>query len=128
MNIEKQKVNNDIQNTESDLKVGDKVRKHVKGLVDKMTQRWSDNVCTVKSIQGQTITLNNESRHKRSDLLHVPGVAQDFKDNPLISATCEIISNKRNLKPNTLKQIRSQMRKGINTRNKKQTATNERSC
>ena len=52
-------------------------------------------------------------------------ISQDFKDNPIILAKREIISNKQKLKPNTLKQIRSKMREVIIRRNEKQTQPQE---
>ena len=67
-----------MKRTQSDLKVGNKVRKHVLGLVEKETAvRWSDEVFKVASIKGQTITLDDQSRYKRNNSLHVPDDAKD---------------------------------------------------
>ena len=54
--------------------VGDKVRKVVikSGIVKGTDPRWSDEVWVVVSIKGSTITLNDDSVMKRTDLLKVP--------------------------------------------------------
>jgi hypothetical protein len=61
--------------TKTDLAIGDKVRKDVR-LSESNTKgtdpRWSDKVFTVKAIKGQTITLNDDSKYKRQNLLKVP--------------------------------------------------------
>ena len=60
-------------NTVTDLKIGDSVRIYTKGLFDKGTDPvWSNEVYTVKHIKGKTITLNNDERKRRNDLLLVP--------------------------------------------------------
>ena len=113
INLEKQAINNVLKRTQTDLKVGDKARKHVLGLVEKGTAvRWSEEVFKVVSIQGQTITLDDQSRHKRKHLLHVPDDAKDFIDNPIMLARREIISTRQraryaNKKP---EQIKSKMK------------------
>ena len=66
LNLEKQAINNVLKRTQTDLNVGDKVRKHVLGLVEKGTAvRWSDEVFKVVRIQGQTITLDDQSRQTK---------------------------------------------------------------
>ena len=69
----------------SDLSTDDKVRKNLltKGhmIVKGTDPRWSDEVYMVKQIHGQTITLNDGSRMKRTDLLLVPkGTASSEKN------------------------------------------------
>ena len=60
-------------NTVTDLKIGDSVRVYTKGLFDKGTDpQYSNEVYTVKHIKGKTITLNNDERKRRADLLLVP--------------------------------------------------------
>jgi transposase InsO family protein len=60
-------------NTVTDLKIGDSVRIYTKGLFDKGTDpQYSNEVYTVKHIKGKTITLNNDERKRRNDLLLVP--------------------------------------------------------
>jgi len=58
----------------SDLNIGDKVRiVETSSVFQKGTEgKFSDNVFTVKSIQGKNVTLNNGVVKKRYDLLHVP--------------------------------------------------------
>ena len=58
----------------SDLSIGDKVRIVEKdSIFQKGTEgKFSDDVYTVKSIQGKNITLNNGVVKKRYNLLHVP--------------------------------------------------------
>ena len=66
LNLEKRAINNVLKRTQTDLKVGDKVRKHVLGLVETgAAVRWSDEVFKVRSIQGQTITLDDQSRQTK---------------------------------------------------------------
>jgi ribosomal protein L21E len=60
-------------NTVSDLSVGDKVRVYVKKSMEKGTEpQFSNEVYTVESIRGKTITLNNQENKRRNDLLLVP--------------------------------------------------------
>ena len=70
VNLEKQLHNKIV----SDLKVGDKVRKTMMktGIPKGTDPRWSDEVYTVASVKGSTITLNDGTVIKRSDLLQVP--------------------------------------------------------
>ena len=65
---------NTFNKTVSDLIVGDKVRKVVvkSGIVKGTDPRWSDEVWVVVKIKGSTITLNDESVMKRTDLLKIP--------------------------------------------------------
>jgi hypothetical protein len=79
-NLEKNQANQ----TTSDLKVGDKVRVNIlkNDANSKGTDpRWSSKVYEVQKTQGQTITINDGMRHKRSDLLKVPQDAEDIPDN-----------------------------------------------
>ena len=67
----------------TDLKAGDKVRKAInKGDIRKGTDpRWSDEINVVVSSKGQTITLNDGSVLKRTDLLKVPADSTYEGDN-----------------------------------------------
>ena len=70
---------NTFNKTVSDLIVGDKVRKVVikSGIVKGTDPRWTDEVWVVVSIKGSTITLNDDSVMKRTDLLKVPAITYD---------------------------------------------------
>jgi hypothetical protein len=60
-------------NTVSDIDVNDKVRILIKKQFQKGTEsRYSDEVYTVKKVNGKSITLNNDEVYKRSSLLIVP--------------------------------------------------------
>jgi len=85
LNIQKNLKNKTI----SDLTIGDKVRKDVlfnnknaKGT----DPRWSDAVFSVKGINGQTITLNDNTKYKRTNLLKVPNDSQTLATNPITVA------------------------------------------
>ena len=57
----------------SDLKIDDKVRVKISGMFTKGTEpKWSDDFYTVKKVNGTTITLNNDKRYKRTNLLKIP--------------------------------------------------------
>ena len=80
---------NQHNKTVSDLKVGDRVRKnilkddaHAKGT----DPRWSSEVYTVTAVKGHTITLSDDSRYKRSDLLKVPGNARTLPEDSVTQA------------------------------------------
>ena len=80
---------NQHNKTISDLKVGDSVRKnilkddaHAKGT----DPRWSNEVFTVTATRGHTITLNDNSRYKRSDLLKVPSNARTIPEHAIREA------------------------------------------
>ena len=70
--------------TRTDLQIGDKVRKDVR-VSESNTKgtdpRWSDKVFTVKAIKGQTITLNDDSKYKRQNLLKVPADTESTATN-----------------------------------------------
>jgi hypothetical protein len=69
INIWKSKKNNTV----SDLVIGDKVRLKIKGMFKKNSEpSWSDQVYSVKEIHHHTITLNDDTVHKRQSLLKVP--------------------------------------------------------
>ena len=65
---------NEFNTTVSDLVVGDKVRIVVikSGIVEGTDPIWTDEIWVVDGIKGNTITLNDDSLMKRSDLLKVP--------------------------------------------------------
>ncbi len=74
-----QKINiNKMENNKrtSDLKINDKVRKYslFKKSISKpsITPAWSDEVYYVIKVEGSTIYLNDGSKNKRYNLLHVP--------------------------------------------------------
>ena len=71
--------------TVSDLSVGDKVRKTLlkqnHGIIKGTDPRFSSEVYTVEKVTGQTITLTDGSRLKRTDLLKVPHDAESSKTN-----------------------------------------------
>ena len=60
-------------NTVSDIDINDKVRILIKKQFQKGTEsRYSDEVYTVKKVNGKSITLNNDEVYKRTSLLIVP--------------------------------------------------------
>lgn len=64
---------NQKNKTVSDIKPDDKVRIRISGSFKKGTEpKWSDAVYSVVKVSGATIRLDNETRHKRNDLLQVP--------------------------------------------------------
>jgi hypothetical protein len=64
---------NQENKTVSDLKINDKVRVKISGMFTKGTEpRWSDEFYTVKKVNGTTITLSNDKRYKRTNLLKIP--------------------------------------------------------
>jgi len=64
---------NQENKTVSDLKVDDKVRIKISGMFTKGTEpKWSDEFYIVKKVNGTTITLNNDKRYKRTNLLKIP--------------------------------------------------------
>jgi hypothetical protein len=72
INLDKMEANRRV----SDLEIGDKVRKYdlFKKSISKpsLTPQWTDKIFTVKKVQGQTITLDDDTKHKRYNLLVVP--------------------------------------------------------
>ena len=57
----------------SDIDINDKVRILIKKQFQKGTgSRYSDEVYTVKKVNGKSITLNNDEVYKRTSLLIVP--------------------------------------------------------
>lgn len=82
INVTKSKENKTV----SDLVIGDKVRVRIGGVFTKGTEpKFSDDVFEVKSIKATTITLNDDKRKKRDNLLKVPN------DTPLGSTNKNII-------------------------------------
>jgi hypothetical protein len=60
-------------NTLSDIDINNKVRILIKKQFKKGTEsRYSDEVYTVKKINGKSITLNNDEVYKRTSLSIVP--------------------------------------------------------
>ena len=71
-------------NTTSDLHAGDKVRKDVRVSESNSKgtdPRWSDKVFTAASSKGQTITLDDGSKYKRTNLLKVPPDTESTETN-----------------------------------------------
>ena len=65
-------IKNQKNKTVSDLKPDDKVRIRIDGAFTKGTEpRWSEDVYDVKKVNGTTITLTNDKRYKRTNLLKV---------------------------------------------------------
>ena len=80
---------NEQNKTILDLVIGDKIRKDVfvnsknaKGTGPK----WSDAVFSVKAINGQTISLNDNTRYKRTNLFKVPNDSRSLDTNPFTVA------------------------------------------
>jgi hypothetical protein len=66
-------IKNKKNKTVSDLKIGDKVRVRISGIFTKKTEpQFSETIYTVEKINGTTITLNNNKRYKRTNLLKIP--------------------------------------------------------
>ena len=66
-------IKNQENKTVSDLKVDDKVRIKISGMFTKGTEpNWSEEFYTVKKVNGTTITLSNDKRYKRTNLLKIP--------------------------------------------------------
>ena len=69
LNTEKAQYNKTV----SDLKPGDKVRKLETHLFKKGTEpKFSEEMFEVKQANGGTVTLTDETRHKRQNLLKIP--------------------------------------------------------
>ena len=80
MNVNK----NHDNKTSTDLVANGKVRVNVlknNANAKGTDPKWSGKVHTVKSTQGKTITLGDDVRHKRHDLLKVPDDAEDIPEN-----------------------------------------------
>ena len=64
---------NNKNKTVSDINEGDKVRVKIKGTFDKGTEpTFSDKIYKVISVNGKTITLDDDKRYKRENLLLIP--------------------------------------------------------
>ena len=76
---------NTHNNTTTDLKDGDIVRKSTqKSETAKGTDpRWSDEVFRVIGTHGMTVLLNDDTKHKRSNLLKVPPSTEYEGRNPI---------------------------------------------
>ena len=84
LNLIKSKENKTI----SDLNIGDNVRIKISGIFTKGTEpRWSDETYKGKKVQGTTITLNDDSKFKRTNLLKVAEVDNSNKINIIKIAT-----------------------------------------
>ena len=84
LNLIKSKENKTI----SDLNIGDSVRIKISGIFTKGTEpRWSDETYTVKKVQGTTITLNDDKKFKRTNLIKVLEIDNSNKKNIIKIAT-----------------------------------------
>ena len=85
LNLIKSKENKTI----SDLSIGDNVRIKISGIFTKGTEpRWSDETYSVKKVQGTTITLNDDTKFKRTNLLKVANVENNEKKNAFLLFYC----------------------------------------
>ena len=76
LNLIKSKENKTI----SDLSIGDNVRIKISGIFTKGTEpRWSDEIYKVKKVQGTTITIDDDRKCKRTNLLKVAEVENNEK-------------------------------------------------
>ena len=74
--------------TVSDLKPEDKVRVKISGIFSKGTEpKWSDEFYNVIKINGTTITLSNDKRYKRTNLLKIPNETLKGFTNPIKDVT-----------------------------------------
>ena len=84
LNLIKSKENRTI----SDLSIGDNVRIKISGIFTKGTEpRWSDEIYKVKKVQGTTITIDDDRKFKRTNLLKVAEVENNEKKNIIKTAT-----------------------------------------
>jgi hypothetical protein len=69
----------------SDLEVGDKVRKYMlfRKEISKpsMNAQWSDKIFKVAKVEGQTILLDDNTKHKRYNLLKIPDDTPETEPN-----------------------------------------------
>ena len=49
-----------------------------------MTPQWSQKIYKVMKVQGQTITLNDNTKHKRYNLLKIPSDTPESEPNIII--------------------------------------------
>ncbi len=72
----------------SDIEVGDSVRKYIlfRKEISKpsMTPQWSQKIYKVIKVQGETITLNDNTKHKRYNLLKIPSDTPESEPNIII--------------------------------------------
>ena len=84
LNLVKSKENKTI----SDLSNGDNVRIKISGIFTKGTEpRWSDETYKVKKVQGTTITIDDDRKFKRTNLIKVSEVDNSNKKNIIKTAT-----------------------------------------
>jgi hypothetical protein len=73
--------------TVSDLKVGNLVRKNIAKTFSKGTEpKWSDEVFIVKAIRGNKIELNDDTIKLGNNLLHVPDGTESTNTNVIQKA------------------------------------------
>ena len=90
-------------NTVSDLRVGDKVRVYVKKSMEKGTEpQYSNEVYTVESIRGKTITLNNNESKRRNDLLLVPQSTISNNNQNIIKKATKNYKNEQAMKRDSI--------------------------
>ena len=84
LNLVKSKENKTI----SDLSNGDNIRIKISGIFTKGTEpRWSDETYKVKKVQGTTITIDDDRKFKRTNLIKVSEVDNSNKKNIIKTAT-----------------------------------------
>lgn len=72
-------------NGRSDINVNDRVRIKLTGTFRKGTEaRYSDDVYTVKKVNGKSVTLNNDEVYKRTSLLIVPKSTKTDEKNVIV--------------------------------------------
>ena len=83
-------------NVESDIHISDKVRiLQKKNQFQKGTEaRYSDDVYTVKKVNGKSITLNNDEVYKRTSLLIVPKSTISDEKNVIVKVNKQIKEEK----------------------------------
>ena len=92
-------------NSESDVKIGDKVRVYIKGKFDKGNdQIYSDEVYTVKQVSGKKLTLDNDVVKKRSSLLIVPKDTKSSNEKNFIKKAKKQYKNELILKKEDVKE------------------------
>lgn len=72
-------------NGRSDIDANDKVRIKLTGTFQKGTEaRYTDDVYTVKKVNGKSVTLNNDEVYKRTSLLIVPKSTKKDQKNVIV--------------------------------------------
>lgn len=93
-------------NLTTDLKIGDKVRIFIKKQFDKGTDpQFSNEIYIVKHIKGKTITLNNDEKKRRDDLLLIPSDTKEGSNKKnIIKLETQVFKEEQELNRNDIKQ------------------------